>query len=498
MSGAVTGDAMRALEAAAMRDGWTAESLMDLAGKRLALRMMDLFPRPGCVIAYLGKGHNSGDALVALRVLRDAGWRVAARAAFPQTEWSVLGRRKFREAGGIDLLDHPPATADMPGPLVLLDGLLGLGARGAPRGPVAELAEEMNHLRATAGARTVAIDLPTGIDADDGTVFPGAVVADATLTIGVVKRGLLAEEAIHHVGRIALVPVEPLSGMSAGDICLIGPQAFPAYCHPAPFDFHKGMAGRVAILAGSESYTGAAVLAALGALRGGAGLVTLHVFPEIHAIMAAKAPPEIIVRPLHDPMDLCGAPYDAIAVGPGLGEVRGERAESLLALLQAPGQRLVVDADALNLLARECPGALPSADSVWTPHPGEFRRLAPDLSALPRAEAARAFADQAQGVLLLKGARTIVTRRDAPLWHNGTGTPGMATAGQGDVLTGVIAAQLARSTPALEAACMAAWICGRAAERAVSQPGMSEESLTSGDTAAALGGAFTDWREGRG
>lgn len=488
---------MRALEAAALRDGWTAESLMDLAGKRLASRMMDLFPRTGCVIAYLGKGHNAGDALVALQALREAGWRVAARAAFPQTEWSVLGRRKYREAGRIEILAHAPAADDLPRPLVLLDGLLGLGARGAPRGTVAELAGEMNHLRAASGARTVAIDLPSGVDADAGKVHPGAVVADATLAIGAVKRGLLAGEAANHVGRIAVVPVEPLTGLAEGDIRLIGPHAFPTYCHPAPYDFHKGMAGRVAILAGSESYTGAAVLAALGALRGGAGLVTLYVSPEIHAIVTAKAPPEIIVSPLHDPMDVCGMSHDAIAVGPGLGEVRGSRAEGLLALLQTPGQRLVVDADALNLLARERSGAAPSANHVWTPHPGEFRRLAPDLSALPRAEAARAFADRAEGVLLLKGARTIVTRRGAPLWHNGTGTPGMATAGHGDVLAGVIAALLARSTPALEAACMAAWLCGRAAERAAGRPGMSEESLTASDTANALGGAFTDWREGR-
>ena len=494
MSGAATVAAMRALEATARRDGWSEEALMDLAGRRLALRLMDLFPVPGSIIAYLGKGHNAGDALVALRHLRMAGWEIAARAAAPEISWSVLTRRKFRETGSLELLDHAPVSADLRRPMVLLDGLLGIGARGAPTGSLGELAEEMNHLRATAGARTVAVDIPTGVDADDGTVHPGAVVADVTLTIGVVKRGLLAEEALHHVGRIAVVAVEPLSELPLGDVALIEPQAFPRTMAPAPFDIHKGMAGRVAILAGSADYTGAAVLSATGALRAGAGLVTLHVFPEIHALVAAKVPPEIIVRAVEDPRELESAGYDALALGPGLGELRGERADNVLALLESPGHRMVVDADALNLLARERPGAVPPAHCVWTPHPGEFRRLAPDLAALPRADAARRFADRAAGVLLLKGSRTLVTRRDVPLWHNGTGTPGMATAGQGDVLTGVTAALLARATPTLDAACMAAWICGRASERALHDPRRSEESLSAGDTAAHLGGAFNDWR----
>ena len=131
---------------------------------------------------------------------------------------------------------------------------------------------------------------------------------------------------------------------------------------------------------------------------------------------------------------------------------------------------------------------------VITPHPGEFRRLAPDLANLPRESAAREFADRFPAVLLLKGGRTLVTQRNQPLWCNSTGSPGMATGGQGDLLAGVIGARLAIGDAPLEAAALSAWICGRSAEIALAEAGLSEESLTPGDVAMRLGAAFHDWR----
>jgi len=491
--GAVTADEMRALEEAAFRQGATPASLMMKAGRRLGLAVARMFPRAGTAVAYLGKGHNAGDALVALGVLKNAGWRIAVRAGWPLAECAELTRAMFEALEGVEVLDTAPDVAEVSRPLVLLDGLLGIGARGGPRGVLAALADEMNGLRRTAGARIVAVDLPSGVDPDSGEVHAHAVEADLTLTIGAPKRGLLGSGAVNLVGALGLVPVEelPVPMAGPGDLAMISPWTLAAGREPRSFDFHKGLAGRVGVLAGSASYSGAAVLAATGALRGGAGLVTLHVPPEAYAVIAAKCPPEVMVRPISRPQELLEGRWDSLVVGPGLGAMEGADLRELLERCSVPA---VIDADALNALAK-CGGVegLP-AHHILTPHPGEFARLAPDLADRSREEAARLFADRHAPVLLLKGARTLVTARDEPLWCNATGTPGMATGGQGDVLSGVIGALLAGGAESLAAVALGAWLCGRASERALAD-GASEESILAGDTAAHLGGAFRDWRE---
>lgn len=490
--GAVTADEMRALEEVAFQQGATAASLMAKAGRRLGLAIGRLFPQAGTAVAYLGKGHNAGDALVALGVLRGAGWRVAVRFSRPLEECAELTRAMFEALGGVEVLDARPQAVELSRPLVLLDGLLGIGAKGGPRDTLADFSREMNGLRRKAGARVVAVDLPSGVDADTGTVHPDAVTADITLTIGVPKRGVLQAAAVNAVGALGLVPVEELPVPAVDDLAMISPWTLAAGLEPRAFDFHKGKAGRVVLLAGSAAYSGAAVLAATGALHGGAGLVTLYVPADAHALIAAKCPPEVMVRPISRPQDLLESRFDSLVVGPGLGEVDGKALRELLERCLVPA---VIDADALNALAK-CEGVagLPS-HHVLTPHPGEFARLASDLADLPRETAARLFADRSSPVLLLKGARTLVTAKSQPLWCNATGTPGMATGGQGDVLSGVIGALLAGGLRSLEAACLGAWLCGRASERAITA-GASEESLSAGDTAVHLGGAFRDWREG--
>ena len=159
------------------------------------------------------------------------------------------------------------------------------------------------------------------------------------------------------------------------------------------------------------------------------------------------------------------------------------------------GTPTVIDADALNLIAETGRTLLLSEHHVLTPHPGEFARLAPDLAGLPREQAARQFADLSPATLLLKGSRTLVTRRGRPLHVNSTGSPGMATGGQGDLLSGVIGALLAAGEDPLMAASRGAWLCGRAAEIALDQSHLSEESLVPEDVLHFLGAAFTDWRQ---
>ena len=485
---AVTAGEMRELEEAAFRSGVDAGLLMDAAGRGIADRLRQHFPRPGTAVAYLGKGNNAGDALVVLESLREAGWAVALRASHPPQEWSTLARQRHRRldeplAGPLD----PPGR---PGPLLLLDGLLGIGARGPLRPPLAALADEMARLRRDRGALVVAIDLPSGLDTDRGELHPGGVVADLTVTVGVPKSGLLADAAAAACGRLFVVPLAELPEPDRPGPRLATPEGFPGRRPPRPHDFHKGRAGRVGILAGSEGMTGAAVLCATGALRGGAGLVTLHAHDRL------AAPPEVMVRPSDRRVaEAFGPEADALVIGPGIG--RPERSDELLERLAADGRPVVLDADALNLIARDDRRDLLRAPCLITPHPGEFARLAPDLAGLPRVEAATRFVERHPCTLLLKGARSVVAAPGIDPRLNPTGHAGMASGGQGDVLAGVCGALLAGGVPAPDAAMLAAWLCGRAAERALTHGGQSEESCTASDTLAHLGGAFRDWRTGR-
>jgi NAD(P)H-hydrate epimerase len=339
--------------------------------------------------------------------------------------------------------------------------------------------------------------LPSGIDPDSGQISQNTVIADITFMIGNAKRGLLYAHAAAATGALALVTVEPLTFTRTGDFELISPQTLDGGKSPRPFDFHKGEAGRVAILAGSEAYTGAAVLAATGALRGGGGLVTLFVPNAVRNTIAAKCPPEIIVRGFHNPRELLTLTFDSWVIGCGLGEMDTPMAEGLLDLISNSPAPAVLDADALNLIAKSGRTGIFRGNHLLTPHPGEFARLAPDLRDLPREEAARRFADRVPATLLLKGCRTIVTRQGQPLWCNSTGTPGMATGGQGDLLAGVIAARVAIGDSPVDAAGLGAWLCGRAAEVAINQEYLSEESLAPSDVLHFLGAAFRDWKSSR-
>ena len=486
------------IEADAIENGWTAELLLNLAGERLGRAIGRFFPHPGTVVGYLGKGHNAGDALVALRILRDQfGWKIATRHAYPMVDCAPLTQKKWTELGIRLPLDRTPAWRDFEGPLVLLDGLVGSGTTGALREPLLKLAAEMATLRQQAGARVGAVDMPSGIDANTGLSSSGTVVADVTFMIGNAKVGLLCGHAAATTGALAVVPVEPLTATRNADRELISPQTLDCGKGPRSFDFHKGLAGRVAILAGSEAYSGAAVLAATGALRGGAGLITLFVPASDRSLIASKCPPEIIVRGYHDPREVLDFRFDALVTGCGLGEMADAMADALLELISKSTVPTVVDADALNLIASRRRTEILTEFHILTPHPGEFARLAPDLADRSREDAARCFADRIPAILLLKGSRTIVTCKGEPLWCNSTGTPGMATGGQGDLLAGVIGARLAGGDSPLDAATLAAWICGRSAEIALNQRHLSEESLTPNDVLHFLGAAFQDWKSSR-
>lgn len=493
--GAVTIAETLAIEAAAMANGWNQEQLLNAAGESLGHSIARFFPEPGTIVGYLGKGHNAGDALVALRILRDHhGWKIAARNSCPVDAMAPLTLDKWDELGLTLPLDRPPRWRNMKRPLVLLDGLVGSGTAGQLRDPLMALATEMTALRQQSGARVAAVDVPSGIDPGSGRIFPNAVTADVTFMIGNAKVGLLKSQAASATGALVLVDVDPLTDRKESDLDLISPAAMECGKSPRPFDFHKGMAGRVAIVAGSRTYTGAAVLAASGALRGGAGLVTLFVPSPLVDTVARKCPPEVIVRSYENILELLEFRFDSLVVGCGLGEMDESTSQDIITLISRATVPVVIDADALNLVAASGRTDVFGENHVLTPHPGEFARLAPDLANLAREMAARQFADRTTATLLLKGCRTIVTRRGDALWCNSTGSPGMASGGQGDVLAGVIGARLAIRDSPLDAARLGAWLCGRSAEIALNESRLSEESLLPTDVLHFLGAAFRDWR----
>jgi len=492
---AVTLEEMLASEAAALANGWSEEQLLNLAGERLGRAIGRFFPTSGTAIGYLGKGHNAGDTLVALRILRDQfGWKISVRAAFTHSELASLTVKKWDQLGLSRPLDRPPAWQDLQGPIILLDGLLGSGAQGPLRKPILDAAREMMALSRQSGARIAAVDVPSGTHVDTGESQPGAVMADVTFMIGNAKIGLLKGSAASHTGALVLVPMDPLTSQGAGKISAVTPQTAHYGKANRPFDFHKGMAGRVAIYAGSRDYPGAAALAAIGALRGGAGLVNLFVPPACLELVSPECPPEIIVRGLENPIDLLNFRFNSLVIGCGLSDLDESAANQLLELVKKSPGPLVLDAEILNLIARREATELLGANHLLTPHPGEFARLAPDLATMPRETAAQRFTARHPATLLLKGSRTLVSAPGEPLRCNTTGNPGMASGGQGDLLAGVIGARLAIQDSLPDAAALGAWLCGRAAEICLTGKTLSEESLTASDVSHHLGAAFRDWK----
>ncbi|MBJ7259540.1 MAG: NAD(P)H-hydrate dehydratase [Chthoniobacterales bacterium] len=475
--------------------GIPADLLMESAGAKLARCASQFFPRPGLVVCYAGKGHNAGDALVAARHLAAAGWRVLVRSPFHKADLAPLTREKL-EVLGADILQRPlEPSVPLDGPLLLLDALVGLGTSGHLREPIATLALEMNALRRMAGARTLAVDFPSGLDPETGEPGDPCVQADITATVGFAKNGLVADAATDFVGRIAVLGIPEFGEPGDGGPEVLTAPLLRRHWPPRVFDTNKGMCGRVVLLAGSRGMLGAAHLCAAGAVRAGAGLVSLGATADHYELLAATAIPEVMVRPFKALTDVFTLQVDAIGIGPGLGS--GREAHTLRVVREAACPA-VIDADALTIVAHAGLQHLHAAVAprLLTPHPGEMQRLLAGKKIKDRARTASDFVRELPVTLLLKGARTVIAQKNRPLRFNTTGNPGMAAGGMGDVLTGVCTALLGQHADTYLAASIGAWVCGRAAEIAVIESGASEESLTPGEVLANLGRAFDSLRAG--
>jgi NAD(P)H-hydrate epimerase len=215
------------------------------------------------------------------------GWKIEVRAAYPEAQWAELTKRQSEKLELRTVYNRSNLR-----PLIVLDGLLGIGAAGALREPILAACVEINRLRTQENAQVFALDIPTGLDGDTGAAADEAVRADFTLTIGCAKLGLVADQAINYVGRLAVLPLSELSSRldpaSAAGSQVATAASLKGLLLRRDFDTHKGMAGRVGIYAGSTGAVGAAVMCAAGAVRGGAGLVTLHVPSEIYSVVATR------------------------------------------------------------------------------------------------------------------------------------------------------------------------------------------------------------------
>jgi len=424
-----TADEMRAAE-----QGHDVEAMMERAGRAVAEAVLRRYPEARRIAAVCGKGANGGDGRIALRILSEEGRQTS---------------------------EEPAADAD-----IVIDALFGTGFHGEPRPDAAKQIARINE----ADAPVVAVDLPSGVDASTGEAAGAVVDADVTVTMHAAKVGLVVGPGRFHAGAVEVADI----GLKQADTehRLVTEEILRLVPRKGEQDT-KYTAGAVLVVGGSPGMTGAVCLAAEAAFRADAGYVAVAVpdgslrVVEIRLLEAVKAPLERV--------DELAGRASALAIGPGLGRGDAERTlvRRLLEELELPA---VVDADALFELE---PGDWP-APRVLTPHSGELGRLLGEDGKWVdqhRLEAVRSAADRYRCVVLLKGADTLVAAPGEGVLVSASGSPALATAGTGDVLTGIVAAFLAKGMDARLAAAAAAYAHGRAAELAPQQMGLVASDL---------------------
>jgi ADP-dependent NAD(P)H-hydrate dehydratase / NAD(P)H-hydrate epimerase len=495
--------------------------LMENAGASVARLVDERFPGARRVVVLCGRGNNGGDGFVVARRLgaRAEALLLGARGGVEgdaRTHLLACERSGGRVTEVGDAGAWATASARIAEADVIVDAVLGTGLRSAPTGLAAEaIAAIVGRLEA--GVPVVAVDLPSGVPSDGGALDWPAARATVTVTFAAPKRGHVLPPACDQSGELVVADI----GIPAESLAAAGPSLFLLEDADAAAAFplrrrgaHKGDFGHLLVVAGSLGKTGAAVLAAGGALRAGAGLVTIAT-PEPCLAVVAAARAEAMTEPLPATaggglddaslprlLDLA-AERDAVVLGPGLGQDPRTRA-LVRAFVRACPVPMVIDADGLNALAPAGgeAGALEAlrreAPTVLTPHPGEMARLAGRRTIdvqRERPETAAALARETGAVVVLKGERTLVAEPSGRAAVAATGNPGMATGGTGDVLAGVVGSLLARHG-ALLSATAAVVVHGRAGDLAARERG--EEGLTAGDVVEALPAAIESVRRAAG
>ncbi|MGO1541000.1 MAG: NAD(P)H-hydrate dehydratase [Luteimonas sp.] len=477
--------ALRALEAAATArldgDGFALMARAGQAGWRELLRR---WPQAQRIVVACGPGNNGGDGYVLALHALEAGRKVSVLRLDGHAPRGDLARRAcdaWVEAGGrIDVFEGRFPEAD-----AIVDALFGISLSRAPDADVADLVEAIN----AAGTPVLALDAPSGVDTDTGAVPGAAVRADATVQFIAAHAGLATGAALDHVGELALagleLPADLFRGVEPVAACLRSDDLQGRFA-PRSRGAHKGDSGFLLCIGGDAGTGGAVLLAAEAALRCGAGLVGVATHPA-HVAAALARRPEVMARAV----DGAGAlrplleRAGMVAIGPGLGQ--SAWGSALFGVALAAGRPLVLDADALNLLAKGGSAQKLARDAILTPHPGEAARLLGVSTAQVQAgryAAARQLCERFGCVVVLKGAGSVVAAPGALPQVVAAGNPGMASGGTGDVLTGVIAALRAQGREAFDAAATGALLHAVAGDVAAGEGG--ERGMLASDLFAPL------------
>jgi NAD(P)H-hydrate epimerase len=512
---------MRVLNATQMREadhytihelGVPSLVLMENAGRQVVAAMEAAFDdlEDQRVAVLAGRGNNGGDGFVVARTLLQRGvdvsvfllGKVADVRGDARTNLEILGRLGLAVVEVANEQDWELHFSEISQCDLIVDALFGTGLKEPLGGVLATVVADVNGC----SLPVVAIDLPSGLSADTPELIGDAIEATMTVTLGAPKLPLVLPPAERHCGDLVIadigIPPQVLQQVDGPVIEILTREAMRALVQPRASDAHKGDFGHVLIVAGSLGKTGAAHLAAMGALRSGAGLVTVACPRSVVPIVAALGA-EYMTEPLPEedghvvPAALeriLSLPADVIAVGPGLGPGEGTR-QIVLGLVERSGAPLVLDADALNAVAAEAHAlrGRDGLDIVITPHPGEMARLTATTTEQvqdDRMRAAREFATAHHLHVVLKGHRTLVASPEGRVGVNLTGNPGMATGGTGDVLTGMIAAWFAQLLDAESAARLAVYLHGHAGD--LSEADEGEHAMTAGDIVAHLGDAVLE------
>jgi NAD(P)H-hydrate epimerase len=475
--------------------------LMERAARALTHAISGKWNNGTPVVVFAGPGNNGGDALAVARMLADKDYRVTVYLFNTNGHLSeecavnkqrIIDSRKIKQFYEVvQQFDPPKLEANM----LVIDGLFGTGLNKPLAGGFASLVKYINQ----SPAKVASIDIPSGLMTEDNTmnVLANIIRADLTLTLGQKKLAFMFAENQQFVGELRVLDIRlspEYIATTPAQYAIIEENEIRARLRPRHPFAHKGTMGKALIVAGSYGMTGAAVLSTRACLRSGTGKVTVHV-PKRSVDIMQTTVPEAVLHIDHEetafsePVDT--EDFDAVAIGPGLGQTENT-AIAMIAQVRRTQCPLVMDADALNMLAkhRAWMQQLPKA-LVMTPHPLEFDRLngSPCNDSYERLSKARDMAEHLQAYIILKGHHSALCLPDGQVYFNSSGNAGMATAGSGDVLTGIITGLLARGYSQADACLMGMYLHGLAGDLAARELG--EESLIASDIIRYLPQAFS-------
>lgn len=488
----VTAHTMEEIDRQAIQEcGISGLQLMESAGRSCVEEIIEEFGLNGRSVVIAGKGNNGGDGYVVARLLSQKGWHVKVIILAEREQVrgdAAINMEKIADTAIHYCTDEGQLTAQHMEEIfhadVIVDALLGTGLRSNISGIYLEAIDIMN----ASGRPVVSVDIPSGIHGTTGRILGSAVRAYITVTFAFAKLGHVLYPGAEHTGRLVVadigIPAKLMETALGYDF--LNEDSMRPMIHRRDRQAHKGQFGHCLIIAGSTGKTGAAALAANSAVRAGSGLVTLAVAESIHTILEIKTT-EVMTSPLPDSgsghltnhafpiIEKLLVGKDAVALGPGLDTRPGTYAlvQNLVETVTLP---LVIDADGLNALAEDITvlKRKKSKQVILTPHPGEMSRLLgtsiPDVEAI-RISVAQEFARNYGVYLVLKGARTIIASPSGTAAINGSGNPGMATGGMGDVLTGIIVSLLGQGYSAWDACRLGVFIHGFAADMVADEKG---------------------------